>query len=261
MVRGGGDLGSGVALRLWRVGFAVVVFETLRPLAVRLTVSFAEAVYAGRTRVEEALGTLTGSPSDALAALGRCEVAVLVDPAAAAVGRFAPVALVDAVMAKRHTGTRLDMAPCVVALGPGFRAGQDAHAVVETNRGPNLGRVIWEGEAESDTGEPAPVVGRSGSRVLRSPATGTLHTIRAIGDIVEEGETVAAVAGRPVLAPFQGLVRGLAHSGLEVRTGTKIGDVDPRLDPDLCLKVSDKALAVAGGALEAILMMRKSRYE
>lgn len=292
VVRGGGDLGSGVAVRLWRSGFPVVILECEQPVAVRRTVAFSEAVYDGTCRVEEVTGRLVSSVQDIEAALKNigpaenspvgatpvgatpsggppcapqpstshrrdsplaAEIPVLVDLGAASLSALAPYAVVDAIMAKRNTGTRIDMAPFVVALGPGFTAGQDAHAIVETNRGPSLGRVIWSGAAEPNTGEPGAVAGKTSSRVLRAAVGGTLRTVRAIGDIVEEGEVVATVEGLPIRASFRSLVRGLARDGLSVEQGMKIGDIDPRLDPMLCRLISDKALAIGGGVLEAIL--------
>lgn len=253
VVRGGGDLGSGVALRLWRSGFRVVVLESAAPVAVRRTVSFAEAVYEGKARVEEATAALAG-PKEVGEILRAGTIPVVVDPEARQVNCLQPHALVDAIMAKRNLGTRTDLASCVVALGPGFTAGVDAHAVVETNRGPNLGRVLWRGQAEADTGTPGIVGGHGVQRVLRAPVAGRLRVKAAIGDIVEHGEILAAVEGTAIRAPFTGLVRGLAREGLAVRAGMKIGDLDPRLEPVLCQLVSDKALAIAGGVLEAILM-------
>ena len=254
VVRGGGDLGSGVALRLWRAGFSVVVLEAPRPTAVRRSVALAEAVYDGSAQVEELHAEAVSSAPEALSVTSARRIPVLVDPDGGSIGQLRPVALIDAIMAKRNTGTRIDQARSVIGLGPGFIAGVDAHAVVETNRGPNLGRVIWQGGAESDTGEPASVGGRAQSRVLRAPASGILRTVRGIGDIVEEGAVVAEVEGVPVRAGFHALLRGLARDGLDVRAGMKVGDIDPRLDPSLCRLVSDKALAVAGGVLEAVLM-------
>lgn len=251
VVRGGGDLGSGVALRLWRIGFTVVILETDAPLAVRRTVAFCEAVHDGLARVEEATARLCHAVSEALAAEG---IAVLIDPAAAAVPELHPVAVVDAIMAKRNTGTYLDMAPTVIGLGPGFRVGIDAHAVVETNRGPDLGRVLWEGSAEPDTGEPGYVKGATSSRVLRSPAEGAFVGRKAIADIVGAGEVVGEVQGETVRAGVGGVVRGLIRDGTKVTPGMKVGDIDPRSDPTLCYRVSDKALAVGGGVVEAILL-------
>jgi xanthine dehydrogenase accessory factor len=261
VIRGGGDLGSGVALRLWRAGFPVVVLESERPIAVRRTVSFAEAVYAGQSWVEEARGVLAGSAAEAQDLIKTGAVPVLIDPSASSLESLRPEIVVDAIMAKRNTGTRSDMASFVVALGPGFTAGDDVRAVVETNRGPHLGRVIWQGRAEPDSGAPGPVAGITKARVLRAPATGTLRCRRSIGDIVEAGEVVAEVHGRSIVAAFTGLVRGLAQDGLEVENGMKVGDLDPRLDPRLCRLVSDKSLAVAGGVLEAVMMYLRGRND
>jgi xanthine dehydrogenase accessory factor len=201
-IRGGGDLGSGAALRLWRVGFRVVILEIERPIAVRRTVALSEAVFDGSAAVEEMRGSLAEDPSTADAVLSSGDVPVLVDPRASSLAHFLPEVLVDAVMAKRNTDTRRDMAPLVVALGPGFTAGGDVDAVVETRRGPRLGRVYWDGMAEPDTGEPAETAGRGASRVLRAPTAGTLRALRYIGEVVGEGERVAEVAGIPVEAPF-----------------------------------------------------------
>ena len=254
VVRGGGDLGSGAALRLWRSGFEVVVLESPQPVAVRRTVSFAEAVYDGAIEVEEAHGVLATSIENALELSARREIPVLVDPDAASLPRLRPDALVDAIMSKRNLGTRLDMAPCVVCLGPGFEAGVDCDAVIETNRGPHLGRALWSGHAEADTGTPAPVGGATSDRVLRAPTDGRIVGLRSIGQIVESGDVVARVEGVPVITTLAGMVRGLARDGLQVRAGMKIGDIDPRVDPELCRLVSDKSLAIAGGVLEAVLM-------
>ena len=254
LVRGGGDLGSGVALRLWRAGFPVVVLERPNPVAVRRTVSFSEAVYDGEARVEEGVSYRAETPRQAATMARQGVIAVLVDTDAhTACDALLPYAVVDAIMAKRNTGTDTGLAPLVIALGPGFTAGCEVHAVVETNRGPDLGRVIWRGHAVADTGLPAPVAGQSNARVLRAPAAGVLRARRQIRDIVEMGDTVATVHGEPIAAQFHGLVRGLARDGLTVSSGMKIGDLDPRLDPRLCDFVSDKSLAIAGGVMEALL--------
>jgi xanthine dehydrogenase accessory factor len=258
VVRGGGDLGSGVALRLWRAGFDVVIAECAKPVAVRRTVSFSESVYEGSSRVEEAVGHLTGAGS-AEEILRAGHIAVIIDPTLAALPVLQSCVIVDAILAKRNVGTSVDMASLVVGLGPGFFAGRDVHAVVETNRGPHLGRVIWDGGAEPNTGEPGLVGGKSSTRVLRAPRDGKLTVARQIGDMVEEEAVVAAVAGTEVLAPFRGMVRGLMREGSEVTRGMKIGDIDPRRDRELCCLVSDKALAVAGGVLEAVLMQSSGR--
>jgi len=179
-------------------------------------------------------------------------IPVLDDPEGRAVDRLRPEVVVDAIMAKRNTGTRLTDAPLVVALGPGFRAGRDCHAVVETARGHFLGRVYWEGEALPNTGVPGEVGGATAERVLRAPADGIFQSCAQIGDLVEAGQTVAWVNGRPVQARLRGVLRGLLADGLEVHAGMKVGDVDPRAERSHCFTVSDKALSIAGGVLEAI---------
>jgi xanthine dehydrogenase accessory factor len=178
---------------------------------------------------------------------------VLVDPRARCVAELAPAVLVDAIMAKANTGTTLADAPTVIGLGPGFTAGVDCHAVIETNRGHSLGRAIYEGSAEPDTGHPGSVGGKTRQRILRAPVTGTVEGLVAIGQTVTEGQVVARVQGHPIRASTDGVLRGLVRSGTRIPKGVKIGDVDPRADPAHCYLISDKALAIAGGVLEAIL--------
>lgn len=251
LIKGAGDLASGVAVRLWRAGFAVVMTELAEPTVIRRTVSFAEAVYEGHAVVEE-VTAVRAEPEDDLAALLRRRVVpVVVDREAAVRHRLRPVLLVDAVVAKRNTGTAVGDAPAVIALGPGFRAGTDVHAVIETRRGHMLGRVITEGEASANTGVPGIVNGFGEERVLRAPRAGVFRARRRIGDRVAAGETVADIDGTPVVAAIAGVLRGLLHGGLTVTEGFKVGDVDPRGEREYCFLVSDKALAVAGGALEA----------
>lgn len=254
VIRGGGDLGSGVALRLWRAGFEVMVLESPHPVAVRRTVAFAEAVYEGNADVEEAHGVLVPSAEAGLEVLARRDIPVLVDPTAVSLPRLRPNAVVDAIMSKRNTGTRLDMAPTVICLGPGFEAGVDCDAVIETNRGPHLGRAFWSGRAEADTGIPGAVRGATARRVLRAPRAGTLHALKSIGHIVDLGEVVALIDDEPVISQVAGMVRGLVRDGLKVHADMKVGDIDPRLDPELCRLVSDKSLSIAGGVLEVVLM-------
>ncbi len=253
LVRGGGDLASGVVYRLYRAGFPVVVTEIATPLAVRRTVSFAQAVYDGHITVEGITGRLVRSPSDIRPAWERGEVPILIDPQACVRDHINFVVVVDAIMAKRNTGTRMDDAPLVIALGPGFIAGRDCHAVVETMRGHFLGRVYWQGTAMPDTGTPGKVMGYEQERVLRAPADGHVTPLVEIGDPVEEGQIVCTVDGHPVRAPFPGVLRGLVHPRVSVHRGMKIGDVDPRARREHCFTISDKSLAVGGGVLEAVL--------
>lgn len=261
IVKGGGDLGSGVAWRLHRCGFRVVILECLHPTAIRRRVAFATAMYEGEITVE-GVTARRATPEEVLALLEAGLIPVLADPEGRAVEVLRLDVLVDAVMAKRNTGTRLDDAPLVVALGPGFRAGRDCHAVVETARGHFLGRVYWEGEALPNTGVPGEVGGASEERVLRAPADGIFQPCTQIGDLVEAGQTVAWVDGHPVQARLRGMLRGLLAEGLEVHAGMKVGDVDPRAERSHCFTISDKALSIAGGVLEAILSwQQRKRHE
>ncbi len=259
VIRGAGDLATGIAYRLYRAGFPVVMTETTQPTVVRRTVAFAQAVFDGVTRVEGVPARLARCPEEALALATDSHVSVVVDPEATVVHALQPGAVVDAIMAKRNTGTHLDDAPLVIGVGPGFRAGVDVHAVVESNRGHWLGRVLLEGEAEPNTGVPAPVGGHGAERVLRAPADGPLVSLKQIGDLVRGGEPICSVAVETVLAPFTGYLRGLIQDGVVVTTGMKIGDVDPRATRQHCFTISDKALAIGGGVLEAMLMLSGGR--
>lgn len=260
VVRGAGDLATGVILRLARSGFRVVALESPRPTAIRRTVAFSEAVYDGTVEVEGLRARRAEGPAEIRAALAEGLVPVAVDPEAALVPVLRPAALVDAILAKRNLGTRVGQAPAVIALGPGFEAGRDADAVVETARGHDLGRVILEGFAAPNTGLPGEVGGKSAERVVRAPAAGEQIGLRSIGDKVRAGEPLLMIetpSGRiTVPSPLDGVLRGLIRPGIPVSEGDKIADVDPRGRPEYCRTVSDKARAVAGGVLEALLYLR-----
>lgn len=252
VIKGGGDLGSGVAWRLWRCGFPVIVLEQPQPTVIRRAVALAAAVYEGEVTVE-GLTARRAEPQEVEPLLASGRVPVLVDPQADSLAVLRPEVLVDAILAKRNTGTRLADAPLVIALGPGFCAGQDCHAVVETARGHMLGRVYWRGAALANSGIPGEVGGEGAKRVLRAPADGTFVPLAQIGDAVQAGQVLARVGDEPVRAQISGVLRGLLQAGLPVTTGMKVGDVDPRGERSSCFTISDKALAVAGGVLEAIL--------
>ena len=254
VIRGGGDLATGTALRLYRAGMEVVVCETAVPTSIRRTVCFSEAVRLGETEVEGVTARLAALP-DLPDLLGRGIVPVLADPEGACIPTLAPDAVVDAIIAKRNLGTRMDMAPVVVAAGPGFTAGLDCHAVVETMRGHYLGRVIYDGAALPNTDVPGLIGGYAGERVLRAPADGVFQGAKRIGDRVRAGEAAGYVDGAPMVCTIDGVLRGLLADGVPVRRGMKSGDVDPRCAPEHCLCASDKALAVGGGVLEAILRL------
>jgi len=262
ILRGGGDLASGVALRLYRAGLQVVITELPQPLAVRRMVSFAEAIYAGEAKVEEVSGRRVNDPTDILRILqviSKGFIPVLIDPAAVSIPTLHPHIVIDARMLKRTADLIPIPVKLIIGLGPGFTVGQNCHAFVETRRGHTLGRVFWQGSAEEDTGIPDPVEGKGIERVLRAPVDGILEPRAAIGDHLEEGQPVAEVNGAAVLSPFRGVLRGLLYEGIPVRAGMKIGDVDPRDDPHYARMVSDKALAIGGGVLEAILSRAELR--
>jgi xanthine dehydrogenase accessory factor len=253
LIRGGGDLASGAALRLVRSGAQVVITELAMPQVVRRAASYANAVYERFCKVEETRGRLCADFSEVAAALENREVPVIIDPEAAIRHSLQPHVIIDARMTKREPDIPIEAAPLVIGLGPGFIVGIHCHAIVETKRGHTLGRVYWTGTAEADTQVPEQVSGIDVQRVLRAPAAGEIKNLVRIGDLVVAGQDLAIVGGKVVKAGFDGVVRGLIADGFPVQAGMKIGDLDPRQDPRLCFIVSDKSLAVGGGVLEAIL--------
>lgn len=251
VVRGGGDLGTGTAWRLHRAGFPVVVLDLERPLAIRRTVAFSTAVTEGSIVVEDVEGILVDSPDAALDATLGGRVAVLVSGFVPDFEDPAQV-VVDARLAKEPLDTNRAMAPLVIGLGPGFVAGDHSEAVIETNRGHRLGKVIWEGSAEPTTSVPGDVGGESARRVVRADRDGVVRWDHAIADLVSAGDTLGSIDGERVTAPIGGVVRGLIAEG-PVKVGLKIGDIDPRGDPAVCFEISDKSRSVAGGVLEAVM--------
>ena len=255
LLRGGGDLASGVALRLNHAGFQVVITELPRPLAVRRLVSFSEAVYDGQITVEDVTARLV-TEDQLQAAFEADEIPVLVDPNADILNPLAFYAVVDARLIKSPPQPLPTSVPLHIGLGPGFHAGRDCHAVIETCRGHTLGRVYWTGTTSPDSGRPD----GDPRRVLRTPSNGILILHVKVGEHVEEGELIAEIKSKEaytqIHSPFTGILRGLLRDGMDVTCGLKLGDVDMRDDPSLCRLVSDKALAVGGGVLEALLTVR-----
>ena len=249
LIRGGGDLATGVAWRLTRAGFPVVVTELAEPLTVRRTVALSTAIDDGYISIEGMVGRRAGSPDEASQIAKGGDVGVVVSAHLPHVGASV---VVDARLAKLNIDTSIDDADLVVALGPGFVAGDDCNAVVETMRGPRLGRAIWSGSAAANTGTPGKVGGKGAERVLRAATSGTASWECSIGDVVDRQDVLGTVGPHTVLAPFDGLVRGLIREGQRVEVGCKIGDIDPRLDASYT-EISDKALSVGGGVLEAVL--------
>jgi xanthine dehydrogenase accessory factor len=253
LIRGGGEMATGIAHRLHRCHMRVLITEIAMPTSVRRNVAFAEAVYQGAQTVEGIKAVRVGSCDEAYAAWEQNQIPIFVDPEASVGKILTPVIIVDAIMAKKNGVAKLTDAPVVIGVGPGFTAGFNVHAVVESNRGHHLGRVIWDGAAESDTGIPASVDGYTASRVLRVPQSGIFNALRAIGDVIAADETVATVNGELIKAGISGQIRGLLRNGIQVEQGIKAGDIDPRGERGYCDSISDKSRAIAGGVLEAIL--------
>ena len=258
IVRGGGDLATGTIYKLYQCGFPVLVLEVPRPSAIRRNVAFSEAVYEGKQTVEDVSCYLAESIADAERLLTEGKLTMLVDPKGEAITWLKPLAVVDAILAKKNLGTNRSMAPITVALGPGFEAGCDVDAVVETQRGHNLGRVLWQGKAAPNTGIPGIIGGYGKERVIYSPAAGILRNVCRITDTVKQGQTIAVIetdtAKIPVIATLDGLLRGLIRDGYPVSKGFKIADIDPRIEEyNNCFTISDKSRCIAGGVVEAIL--------
>lgn len=253
LIRGAGDLATGIALRLWRAQIRIAMTDLPAPTAIRRTVCFSQAIVYGKTEVEDVTAERAQTPADVPAILERGHIPVLADPDGACIPILKPAAVVDAILAKRNLGTKITDAPVVIGVGPGFTAGVDCHAVVETMRGHYLGRVIHEGSALPNTGIPGLIGGFAGERVLRAPADGVFRQLLEIGTQVRLGDVAATVNGVPMACTLDGVLRGILADGTPVVKGMKSGDIDPRCTVEHCYCASDKALAVGGGVLEAIL--------
>ena len=258
IVRGGGDLATGTIHRLWSAGLRVLVLETTQPAAIRRQVALCEAVYEGETTVEGLRAVRIETLEQAQSVWAQGAVPVLIDPEGACIARAKPEVVVDAILAKRNLGTSRDMAPVVIGVGPGFTAGRDCHAVVETKRGHRLGRIIREGIAVPNTGVPGVIGGYSAERVVHAAREGIFHELRAIGDVVEPGDVIAEIEAfggtrTPVTTCIGGILRGLLRDGYPVTMGFKVADVDPRREElENCFLISDKARCIAGSVLEVV---------
>jgi xanthine dehydrogenase accessory factor len=254
LIRGAGEVASGVAHRLHRSHFKICMLEIPHPIAVRREVSFCDAVYNGEKEVEGVRAKFISTQEEISSVWKKEKIPILVDPDSQETLHFLkPDVLIDAIMAKRNLGIQINDAPLIIGLGPGFTAGTDVHVVIETNRGHNLGKVILNGAAESDTGVPGEIGGYAVERVLRTMKKGIFHPHKSIGERVNKGSVVAVVDDFPVIARISGVVRGLLSEGIEAKKGMKVGDIDPRGKKEHCFTISDKARAIGGGVLEAIL--------
>ncbi|ANP70864.1 EF2563 family selenium-dependent molybdenum hydroxylase system protein [Clostridium tyrobutyricum] len=258
IVRGGGDVASGAIQKLHRSGFKVLILEIENPTSIRRKVSFSEAIYDQNIEIEN----IKASHVDSLDAVHECwnneKIPVVVDPDGIYIGLLKPEIVVDGILAKKNLGTNMGMAPITIALGPGFEAGKDVNAVIETNRGHNLGRLIFKGKAADDTGVPGVIAGYSKERVIYSPYSGIINNIKDIGDTVKSGETIAHIGCFRVKANISGVLRGIIRDRTTVKKGLKIADVDPRIsEKKNCFTISDKARNIGGGVLEAIMYIRR----
>ncbi len=256
MVRGAGEMATGVINRLFRAGFEVIALEQPAPVCVRRTVCLAEAVFTGEMTVEKITARLASAEADVNKILTQGKIPLVVDPQARTLSRLNPLVVVDGRMLKSDNNCSMDLAPLVIGLGPGFQAGENCHAAVETNRGPDLGRVYNTGGPQAYTGVPAPVEGLTLERVLRSPVDGVLHSRFKIGSKIAVGEIICQIDGTDIASPLAGVVRGLIRDGLTVRRHQKIGDIDPRGDPNRCFRISRKADKIGQGTLDAILTLQ-----
>jgi len=252
LIKGAGDLASGVACTLHRAGYRIILTEIEQPTCVRRKVSFAEAVYNERITIEGVTGQRVSTWENAQKLIKSGQIAVIVDPRQEIKQKFVPAVFLEATLAKRNNGTSKNDGEIVIALGPGFEAGTDVHAVIETQKGETLGSVIYSGYAIADTGIPGDVLGYTSERVLRAPAAGEFRSILDIGDFVDANDIIGFVGNCPVRANIGGVVRGLLHSGLMVHKGMKIGDIFPQKNKAVCTLVSDKAWTVGKGVLQAI---------
>ncbi|WP_352416580.1 selenium-dependent molybdenum cofactor biosynthesis protein YqeB [Oscillibacter ruminantium] len=257
VIRGAGDIATGIALRLWRSGVQVVMTDLSNPTAIRRTVCFSQAIVLGRATVEDVTAVRAETAVKALGLLKEGVIPVLPDAEGKCIPQLRPDAVVDAILAKKNLGTTITDAPVVVAVGPGFTAGVDCHAVVETMRGHTLGRTYYTGSALPNTGIPGLIGGFSGERVLRAPADGVFHQRLDIGAMVTEGDVAGEVEGFPMHCTLTGVLRGILADGTPVFKGMKAGDVDPRGQEANCFTASDKALAVGGGVLEAVFHLTR----
>lgn len=255
IVKGGGDLATAVAYKLFRSGFPVIITELENPMMVRRTVSFANCIYEKEWTVEGVTSVLTEEGVDPILKDGK--IPVVIDPLCNIRQKKKPSIIIDAILAKKNLGTRIDDAPIVIGLGPGFSAGEDVHAVIETNRGHDLGKIIFDGKAAPNTGVPGDIKGYTTQRVLRSPCEGIVRNKVEIGSMVNTGDIICTVNGIAVHAQISGVVRGLIKDGLNVSLNVKIGDIDPRGEIKYCNAISDKGRNIAGGVLEAVLMLLK----
>lgn len=260
VVRGAGDIATGAIQKLNRSGFKVVALEIEKPTSIRRRVCLSEAMYENEFKVEDVVAKRADSYNEIFSILNENKVCIVNDISGEIIKKIKPMAVVDATLCKKNIGTNRSMADITVALGPGYIAGKDVDIVVETNRGHNLGRLIFNGSAAKNTGVPGIIEGFGIERVIYSPCEGNIEIIKDIGSIVEEGETICIVGDKYVRASLTGVIRGMIRNGFYVNKGLKIADIDPRINQKKnCYLISDKARCIGGAVLESIMMLRQWR--
>jgi len=259
VIRSGGEIGTAVAHKLYRCGFKVLILEVPEPAFIRSEVAYGKAIYEGEAIVEGVFAVKINTIDEIYSLWEKEIIPVLIDPSCAVVRSINPSAVVDATLAKRNIGTNKKMAPITIALGPGYEAGVDVDVVIETNRGHNLGRLIFKGFSEKNTGIPGSIMGYTEERVLRAPVKGRIKKLLAIGDTVNKGQVICCVEEQEVRAQIDGVLRGIIREGFFVQNGMKIGDIDPRTLKEYCFTISDKGRAIAGAVLEAILYLQRTQ--
>ncbi|WP_442870576.1 selenium-dependent molybdenum cofactor biosynthesis protein YqeB [Clostridium sp. Cult2] len=257
IIRGGGDLASGIAYILHKAGYKIIILEIDKPLTVRRAVAFSDAVYEGETTVEDIKGVLAKDKEDICKIWNLGAIPVYIDNKGKIIQEIKPLAVIDAIIAKKNLGTNKSMAPITIGIGPGFEAGKDVDLVIESNRGPSLGKIIHWGKPEEDTGIPGEVMGYKEERVLRAPCDGVVKSYYEIGDIIDKGNAICQVGDEKVIAPFKGILRGMINDGLYVKKRVKIGDIDPRCLRKYVFTISDKARAIGSSVLEGIQYLRE----
>lgn len=259
LIKGAGDLATGIAVRLYNSGHQILMTEIPEPMTVRRYVAFSRVVYEKEATVEGVQSILVNSYNEAKSVMENGQVAVIIDSKADVRKEFQPDVIIDAILAKYNTGTQIDDAPFVVGVGPGFTAGEDCHCIIETKRGHTLATVIWKGSAIPNTGVPGNVGGYTLERLIKASAAGTMKPVAKISEQVKEGQIVAYTGGKPVYALMTGVVRGMLQEGAQVTEGLKIGDIDARCEVSHCFTISDKARAIGGGALEAVTQYERMK--
>lgn len=268
VVRGGGDIATGAVQKLHRAGFPVLVLETDKPTAIRRTVALSECMYEGTARVEDMRSKKINDPREIEKAILEGFIPFLEDPKGNCLPALAPICVVDAIIAKKNLGTNKQMAPITIGLGPGFTAPDEVDCVIETMRGHHLGRLIFEGEAQKNTGVPGNIGGFTTERVLYSPGDGRIRLnagkfspeeMLRIGNFVEKGQELGSVGQEIIRAEISGVLRGIIRDGFPVYKGMKIGDIDPRGTEEHCFTISDKARCIGGAVLEAVMLLIRKK--